>query len=110
MLIPDPHVGGWYRFVVLGCTHYPFLRPAIERIVGPEVSVIDPAPAIARQTGRVLTRQGSLRQDRAGQVTYFTSGDPLTFQAQVHRLAGIPGQVQGVRWEAGSIVMAEGAA
>jgi glutamate racemase len=96
--------------LVLGCTHYPFLKPAIERIVGPQVSVIDPAPAVARQTGRVLARQGGLRQDGTGQVTYFTSGDPLTFQAQVHRLMDIPGQVRGVRWEVGSIVMAEGAA
>ncbi|MBQ0144906.1 MAG: aspartate/glutamate racemase family protein, partial [Bacteroidales bacterium] len=34
--------------IVLGCTHYPFLRPVIERIAGPGVQVIDPAPAVAR--------------------------------------------------------------
>lgn len=40
--------------IVLGCTHYPFLRPVIERVAGPGVQVIDPAPAVARQTLRVL--------------------------------------------------------
>jgi glutamate racemase len=91
--------------LVLGCTHYPFLQSAIERIVGPDISVIDPAPAVARQTGRILTRLGALRQGGAGQVTYFTSGNPLAFQAQVRRLVDIPGPVQGVCWEAGSVVM-----
>ena len=40
--------------IVLGCTHYPFLKPVIERIAGPGVQVIDPAPAVARQTLRIL--------------------------------------------------------
>jgi glutamate racemase len=41
--------------IVLGCTHYPFLLPVIERIAGPGVRVIDPAPAVARQLLRVLS-------------------------------------------------------
>ena len=40
--------------IVLGCTHYPFLKPVIERMSGPSVQVIDPAPAVARQTLRIL--------------------------------------------------------
>ena len=40
--------------IVLGCTHYPFLQPLIQRLAGPEVRVIDPAPAVARQTLRIL--------------------------------------------------------
>ena len=40
--------------IVLGCTHYPFLKPVIERLSGPGVQVIDPAPAVARQTLRIL--------------------------------------------------------
>ena len=91
--------------LVLGCTHYPFLRPAIERVVGPEVVILDPAPAVARQTGRVLARQGGLRQEGQGQVTYFTSGDPNVFAATVRRLVGIPGPVRGVCWESGKVVL-----
>jgi hypothetical protein len=40
--------------VVLGCTHYPFVIPLIQKIVGAKVRVIDPAPAVARQVGRLL--------------------------------------------------------
>src|SRR5512136_463366 len=46
--------------IVMGCTHYPFLAPAIQRIVGSDVQVIDPAPAIARQTKRMMEQRGWL--------------------------------------------------
>lgn len=46
--------------LVLGCTHYPFLRPLIAQIAGPGVEIIDPAAAVARQTGRVLAQHGWL--------------------------------------------------
>lgn len=93
--------------LVLGCTHYPFLRPAIERVVGPGVEVIDPAPAVARQTGRVLEQQAASCRPGAGQVTFYTSGDPAEFGAQVQRLVGIPGAVHTVRWQAGSVQAVE---
>jgi glutamate racemase len=43
--------------VVLGCTHYPFVIPLIQDLAGPEVRVIDPAPAVARQVRRVLEQR-----------------------------------------------------
>lgn len=39
--------------LILGCTHYPFVRPLIEEFTGPAVQIIDPAPAVARQAVRV---------------------------------------------------------
>ena len=44
--------------LVLACTHYTFVIPAIGRILGPNVSVIDPAPAVARQTERLWESVG----------------------------------------------------
>lgn len=44
--------------VVLGCTHYPFLLPVLQRIAGPDVRFIDPAPAAARQLVRLLDSRG----------------------------------------------------
>lgn len=41
--------------IVLGCTHYPFFKPQIEKMVGPGVTVIDPAPAVARRVNDVLS-------------------------------------------------------
>lgn len=73
--------------VVLGCTHYPFVIPLIQEIVGPEVQVIDPAPAVARQVRRVLERDGLLRVgEEIGRVEYKTSGDPMKFAKMVRRL------------------------
>lgn len=44
--------------IVLGCTHYPFLIDFIREVAGPEVQIIDPAPAVARQTVHVLKEHG----------------------------------------------------
>lgn len=62
--------------IVLGCTHYPFLRPVIERIAGPAVQVIDPAPAVARQTLRLLQERAIPVGQGAFSVELSSSGDP----------------------------------
>jgi glutamate racemase len=62
--------------LALGCTHYAFLRSAIERELGEGVAVIDPSPAVARQVQRVLSEAALLRERTAGgSVVYLTSGD-----------------------------------
>jgi glutamate racemase len=93
--------------LVLGCTHYPFLRPTIERVVGPGVVVIDPAPAVANQTRRVVTRRSLLRQDGHRRIAYYTSGDPGVFESKVRNLVDIPGLVQGVHWEGNRLVVGQ---
>jgi glutamate racemase len=62
--------------IVLACTHYPFVIPLVARLAGPGVTVIDPAPAIARQAARL--RQAPPRGNPAspGSVILITSGDP----------------------------------
>ena len=62
--------------IVLGCTHYPFLRPVIEAIAGPGVQVIDPAPAVARQTVRILEKQGIPTGEGPFSVDLYFSGEP----------------------------------
>ncbi len=88
--------------VVLGCTHYPFLRSAIERVVGERVTVIDPAPAVARQAARVLSRHGLMAErDRAGRRVFYTSGDVTLFDASLQRLipsVEMDAAVYPVRW------------
>lgn len=73
--------------LVLGCTHYPFLQPTIERIIEGSVSIIDPSPAVARQTGLVMAQTRS-RTDREhlGRREFYTSGDPEGFASMVKRL------------------------
>lgn len=52
--------------IVLGCTHYPFLLPVLQKVAGPDIRFIDPAPAVARQLVHVLERDGMLS---AGEVS-----------------------------------------
>ena len=66
--------------IVLGCTHYPFLRPVIERLAGPGVQVIDPAPAVARQTLRLLQERSVQLGTGAFSVQLFASGDPAAME------------------------------
>ena len=44
--------------IVLGCTHYPFLLPVMQKLASPEVTFIDPAPAVARRLQEVLQKEG----------------------------------------------------
>jgi glutamate racemase len=87
--------------VVLGCTHYPFVIPLIEEIVGDKVRVIDPAPSVARQTKHLLEAQGMLNPSYArGDIRFFTSGDaPTTIQSMLPMLLGENGTVKPVAWK-----------
>lgn len=51
--------------IVLGCTHYPFLLPVLQKVAGPDIRFIDPAPAVARQLVHVLERGGMLSAGEA---------------------------------------------
>jgi glutamate racemase len=88
--------------LVLGCTHYPFLVDQLRALIGPHVELLDPAPAIARQTERVLTERGLLHQrSGAGHVRYGTTGDPAALAALVQRLGLPAGAVEAVEiWPA----------
>ena len=75
--------------LVLGCTHFPFLKETIQAEVGPGVTIVDPSPAVARQAGRVLEARGALNPSAGpGRVIYYTSGQPAAFRALLGTLLG----------------------
>jgi glutamate racemase len=85
--------------VVLGCTHYPFVIPLIQEIVGEGVRVIDPAPAVARQVRRVLEAQGLKRtSDQPGMTKLITSGDVDKLETLLPMLLGESGQIRKALW------------
>jgi glutamate racemase len=66
--------------IVLGCTHFPFATEAIQAFAGPHVTIIDPSPAVARQTRRVLGQHNLLNSTaRPAPPAYYTTGDPTRF-------------------------------
>jgi glutamate racemase len=86
--------------VVLACTHYPFVIPLIQEIVGGKVRVIDPAPAVARQAKRLLEAQGLKREiNRQGEIQFFTSGDASLVQSLLPKLLGEAGKVETLQWD-----------
>jgi glutamate racemase len=70
--------------LVLGCTHFGYLVPVIEEVAGPTLTIIDPAPAVARQVKRVARSPNG-----SGRVLLATSGDPGLFEKVAYTLAGI---------------------
>ena len=85
--------------VVLGCTHYPFVIPSIEQIVGESVRVIDPAPAVAKQAKRLLDANGMKNPARENaDVQFYTSGDVDSFSSMLPKLLGGGGPIERVKW------------
>jgi len=90
--------------VVMGCTHYPFVIPIIREIVGKKVRVIDPAPAVARQAGRLLeTFDLKADRDREGEGHFQTTGDPGKLEKLVGELIEIQTEVNKLVWDGGNL-------
>jgi glutamate racemase len=91
--------------VVMGCTHYPFVIPLIEDILGDQAKVIDPAPAVARQAGRILEEYDLLTPEgEPGQLVFLTTGDPGKMEALLKSLLNLDKEVIKLVWEGGSIL------
>jgi glutamate racemase len=84
--------------VILGCTHYPLLRPVFQRAFGRDVTLVFSADETAREVSATLERKG-LGNDpaREGAYRFLTTGDPATFRALGERFLQLPlGDVQRV--------------
>ncbi|HEY53678.1 MAG TPA: glutamate racemase [Caldilineae bacterium] len=89
-LLLDPLTDRGIDQLVLGCTHYPFLAPAIQRAVGQEVTLIDPAPAVAKQVQNVLASRQQLAPPAAVPDHRFTTTAAAdAFAATIRRLVGV---------------------
>lgn len=90
----QPLIAAGIDRLVLGCTHYSFLSDEIRAVMGPEVELVDPSAAVARQVGRVLAAK--TQPGRNGQIAYLTTGDPARLGSQLAALFGIDAIVQPV--------------
>ncbi len=77
--------------VLLGCTHYPLLKPALQAFFGQSVALVDPGAAVAASVAALLEQSGSLsaRGDR-GKVQCYVSDFPQRFAAIGARFLGEP--------------------
>jgi glutamate racemase len=66
--------------LVLGCTHFPVLAPALRKVLGPEVAIVDSAETSAASLADILARRGLLRHDQpTGTVTLLATDGPERF-------------------------------
>ncbi|WP_353235666.1 glutamate racemase [Diaphorobacter ruginosibacter] len=81
--------------LVLGCTHYVFIKDELRRLLGADVHIIDTGAPVARQTRRILVQQGTLaaesdRDTGSGQVHLYTTGRLPALQAAARRWLDLP--------------------
>ncbi len=74
--------------LLLGCTHYPLLRPTIQRVVGPEIAVVDSAFTTALAVEDLLDALGTRSPGDAATHRVATTGDVAAFVAVAERLFG----------------------
>lgn len=85
--------------LVLGCTHYPFIRPLLDEIVGDRAEILDPSPAVARQVKRVLRQRDLLtRNENNGHVVYISTRASKNLAQSAMELTGVAGNPQSVAW------------
>lgn len=73
----EPMVKANIDYLVLGCSHYPYLVPQIEKMLPKGVKIIDSGEAVARQTKNVLEKHNLLNQSgREGALKFYTNGNP----------------------------------
>jgi glutamate racemase len=85
--------------VILGCTHYPLVRPVFQRAFGRDVTLVFSADETAREVAETLARKGwENSAEREGSYRFLTTGDPELFRSLGERFLQLPlGDVAQVR-------------
>jgi glutamate racemase len=81
--------------VILGCTHYPILKPIFQRVFGRGATLVFSADETAREVAETLDRKGIANADaREGDYRFLTTGDPAAFAEMGKRFLQLP--IRGV--------------
>jgi len=77
--------------VILGCTHYPLIRPILQRVFGRDVTLVFSAEETAREVAETLARK-RIENDaaREGAYRFLTTGDPEAFREMGRRFLQLP--------------------
>ena len=73
----EPMIDANIDYLVLGCSHYPYLIPQIKKILPKEIKIIDSGEAVARQTKTILAENNALNSGKdKGKVIFYTNSNP----------------------------------
>jgi glutamate racemase len=77
--------------VILGCTHYPLIKPILQRVFGRDVTLVFSAEETAREVAETLARKGVENEpSREGSYRFLTTGDPEAFRVAGRRFLQLP--------------------
>ncbi|MGU9849216.1 glutamate racemase [Pseudomonas koreensis] len=90
----EPLLANGCDTIILGCTHYPFLKPLLKTMIPDSVSLIDTGAAVARQLQRLLAERDLLAEGANRPVRFWTSADPAFFRKTLPLLGQVAGDVE----------------
>ncbi|MDI6758384.1 MAG: glutamate racemase [Candidatus Omnitrophota bacterium] len=76
--------------IILGCTHYPLLKPLIRQVMGDNITLIDSAKQVAVEIKKILAVEGTLNKGRKGKQKFYVSDNPEWFSNLAKRFLGRP--------------------
>lgn len=85
--------------LILGCTHYPVLRPIIEETVGPDIQVISSAQAVAATVAAAFGRREEPDLPGPGGILHLVTGDVIAYQHTAQTIGGVEGEVRPIHVE-----------
>ncbi|ANI56585.1 glutamate racemase [Pseudomonas sp. DR 5-09] len=90
----DPLLASGCDTIILGCTHYPFLKPMLKSMIPESISLIDTGAAVARQLQRLLAERDLLAEGPNRPVRFWTSADPASLRKTLVLLDQVVGDVK----------------
>ncbi|EUB85496.1 glutamate racemase [Pseudomonas sp. GM30] len=90
----EPLLANGCDTIILGCTHYPFLKPLLKTMIPDSISLIDTGAAVARQLQRLLAERDLLAEGANRPVRFWTSSDPAFFRKTLPLLGQVAGDVE----------------
>ncbi len=85
--------------LVLGCTHYPLLKPLLQEILGDQIRLVDSAQAIAEQTWDLLNKNNHWNEQKPPEYRFYVTDVPIRFQGVGERFLGRKlSDVSVVKW------------
>src|SRR5690606_18944391 len=76
-----PMIDANVDYIVLGCTHYPYLIPEIKKLIPQGIKIIDSGEAIAKRVQNILTKQNIEAHGKKGKYYFYTNSQPKTLES-----------------------------
>lgn len=77
----NPMIAANIDYLVLGCSHYPYLIPQIEEILPKHIKIIDSGEAVAIQTNKLLTETIGTATSKLNSQTFYTNSNPQVLKS-----------------------------